>query len=285
VGRFTVRHDALRVTNDAQKQMITGHVSVFQDGKPIGEMTPAKWYFAKHEQEPTTEVAIRRAVSEDLYVVLSGYDISKQTGVYAVTLNPLVNWIWLGFAVMALGTALTLLPEAAFAFAVAKVPEGAATTTLLLLSVLLWPAALVGQTVQATPRSALERRLEGEILCTCGCRRPLNNCGMLNCAGHADQTAKLRRLLSEGKDHDAVIAAFIKDYGDQSILAAPVDKGFNRLAWLFPYLVGATGAASLAVVAFRLSRREAEAGTSSQNDAGDDPDLRARLDDELRDLD
>jgi cytochrome c-type biogenesis protein CcmF len=258
---------------------------VFQDGKPIGEMTPAKWYFAKHEQEPTTEVAIRRAISEDLYVVLSGYDISKQTGIYAVTLNPLVNWIWLGFAVMALGTALTLLPEAAFAFAVAKVPQGAATTTLLLLSVLLWPAALVGQTVQATPRSALERRLEGEILCTCGCRRPLNNCGMLNCAGHADQTAKLRRLLSEGKDHDAVIAAFIKDYGDQSILAAPVDQGFNRIAWLFPYLVGATGAASLAVVAFRLSRREAAAGTSSQNEAGDDPDLRARLDDELRDLD
>ena len=72
IGRFTVRHDALRVTNDAQKQMITGHVSIFEDGKPIGEMTPAKWYFAKHEEEPTTEVAIRRAVAEDLYVVLSG---------------------------------------------------------------------------------------------------------------------------------------------------------------------------------------------------------------------
>ena len=27
VGRFTVRHDALRVTSDAQKQMITGHVT------------------------------------------------------------------------------------------------------------------------------------------------------------------------------------------------------------------------------------------------------------------
>ena len=61
VGHFTVRHDALRVTSDAQKQMITGHVSIFDNGKPVGEMTPAKWYFAKHEEEPTTEVAIRRA--------------------------------------------------------------------------------------------------------------------------------------------------------------------------------------------------------------------------------
>src|SRR5687767_12499313 len=33
VGHFTVRHDSLRVTNDAQKQMITGHVSVFDDGE------------------------------------------------------------------------------------------------------------------------------------------------------------------------------------------------------------------------------------------------------------
>ena len=135
------------------------------------------------------------------------------------------------------------------------------------------------------PRSALERRLEGEILCTCGCRRPLNNCGMLNCQGHADQTVKLRQFLAEGKDHDAVIAAFVKEFGDESILAAPIDKGFNRLAWLFPYLVGATGAASLAFVAFRWSRREAASGAPGQSDAGDDPDLRARLDDELRDLD
>ncbi len=285
VGNFTVRHDALRVTSDAQKQMITGHVSIFDNGKAVGEMTPAKWYFAKHEEEPTTEVAIRRAFTEDLYVVLSGYDIGKQTGIYAVTVNPLVNWIWFGFAVMALGTALTVLPERAFTFAAAKVPAGAATTTMLLLSLLLWPGVVLAQTVDVTPRSALERRLEGEILCTCGCRRPLNNCGMLNCDGHATQTAKLRKLLSEGNDHDAVIAAFIKDFGDESILAAPVDKGFNRLAWLFPYLVGATGAASIAFVAFRWSRRDGAAGAPAQNDAGDDPILRARLDDELRDLD
>ncbi len=83
-------------------------------------------------------------VSEDLYVVLSGYDIGKQTGIYAVTVNPLVNWIWFGFAVMALGTALTVLPERAFAFAAAKVPEGAATTTMLLLSLLLWPGGGAG---------------------------------------------------------------------------------------------------------------------------------------------
>jgi cytochrome c-type biogenesis protein CcmF len=288
VGPFTVRHDALRITSDAQKQMVTGHVTISENGKVIGTMEPARWFFAKHEQEPTTEVAIRRGVGEDLYIVLGGYDVAAQNATYAITVNPLVNWIWFGFAVMAIGTGLALLPESAFAFAAAKVPAGAATTSVMLLLALL-PASLgaqSSQTVQVIPRSALERRLEGEILCTCGCRRSLNNCGMPNCQGHASQTARLRALLAEGKDHDAVIAAFVKEFGGQDILSAPVDKGFNRLAWLFPYAIGATGAASVALVALRWSRRAGAADAlPAQAEAGDDPELRARLDDELRDLD
>jgi len=31
----------------------------------IGTMEPAKWFYSKREQEPTTEVAIRRGISED----------------------------------------------------------------------------------------------------------------------------------------------------------------------------------------------------------------------------
>jgi len=50
--------------------MVTGHVSVMRNGKLIGQMQPAKWFFAKHEEEPTTEVAIRRAPGEDLYIAL-----------------------------------------------------------------------------------------------------------------------------------------------------------------------------------------------------------------------
>ena len=77
---------------------------VFENGKQIDRMYPARWFFAKHEDEPTTEVAIRRAVSEDLYLVLGSYNVSTQEATYKIVINPLVNWIWFGFAVMALGT-------------------------------------------------------------------------------------------------------------------------------------------------------------------------------------
>ena len=281
VGRFTVRHDALRVTSDEQKQMITGHVSVFDNGKEIGRIQAAKWHFAKRPQEPpTTEVGIRRAFWEDFYIVLAGYDAADQSATYAVTINPLVNWIWLGFAIMAFGTILAMMPESALAYAAAKVPSGAATTGMILL-LLMSPAALGAQPIQ---KSQLRRGLEGEILCTCGCRRPMNDCPMEpNCPGLDAQRAKLDEYLGKGMSRDQVLAAFAADYGTQAILARPIDKGFNRLAWFVPYVVGVSSALLALFIARRWSRRStpAESGTAAQ----DDPALRARLEHELRDLD
>jgi cytochrome c-type biogenesis protein CcmF len=290
VGHFTVRHDGLRVTSDAQKQMVTGQVTVLEDGKEIAQLRPARWFFNKHEDEPTTEVALRRTAGEDLYVVLASYDVTNQTATYAVTINPLVNWIWLGFGVLALGTGLALLPDTVFAFATSQIPAGAATTSLLILLLLLPAGATLraqdeGQTVQAIQRSDLERQLEGEILCTCGCRRSLTNCGMPNCEGHAAQSAKLKEYLAQGMNHDQVVAAFIKDFGGEYILSSPVDKGFNRLAWLFPYLIGASGAAMVGFAAFKWSRLPSDEPAGPKAETPAESALQARLDDELRDLD
>src|SRR6188508_2245257 len=136
VGHFTIRLDGVEVTDDGQKQMITGHLAVFEDGKAIGHMYPAKWFFRRHEEEPTTEVAIRRGASEDLYIVMPAFDLKDQSASLHVVINPLVDWIWIGFGVMALGTGIALLPERAYSFAVAKLPAEAISTTTALLVVL-----------------------------------------------------------------------------------------------------------------------------------------------------
>jgi cytochrome c-type biogenesis protein CcmF len=290
VGPFTVRHDALRVTSDAQKQMVTADVSVFEGTKQIDTMHPARWFFAKHEEEPTTEVAIRRAVSEDLYLVLGSYNVSTQEATYKVVINPLVNWIWFGFAVMAFGTGLALLPESAFAFAAAKIPAGAATTSVLLLFLLL-PASVRAQhvenpqTVIIPPKSQLEKDLQSEIICMCGtCGR--KRIGECTCSDAAQMREEVARLVAEGKTREQIYAYYIAKYGSQEPLASPIDEGFNRLAWFFPYLIGATGAASIAVVAFRWSRRESPHNTAeTAPQPAEDPSLRERLNDELRDLD
>ena len=51
-------------------------------------------------------------------------------------------------------------------------------------------------------------------------------------------------------------------------LGAPLDEGFNRLAWLFPYAVGATFLVGIGFVTVRWSRRD----PSERAGAGSSPD-------------
>jgi cytochrome c-type biogenesis protein CcmF len=295
VGRFTLRNDALKVTNDDQKQMVTAHISVFEGGTQIDTLYPAKWFYRKHEDQPTTEVAIRRRPSEDLYVVLAKPEEATQTAFLHINVNPLVNWVWLGFGVMAIGTGIALLPERAFSFALAKLPAEAATTTALVLVALMLSATSLfaqdggaagkGQQVSVAALKPLERRLQSEVVCMCGgCKSPLNDCPMLYCHMREPEKAEIHALVEQGKTHEEAVAWLIKKYGGQEVLGAPVDKGFNRLAWLFPYLIGAGSAIGVAVVAVRLSRGGSADEVADPPDATDTK-LDERLDDELRNLD
>jgi cytochrome c-type biogenesis protein CcmH/NrfF len=212
--------------------------------------------------------------------------VQEQSATYAITVNPLVNWVWFGFGIIAIGSLIAMLPERAYSFATARVPVGATTTVLLLM---LLPASLFAQSeavqsVVPQPRSELRRQLEGDIMCPCGCRAPMNDCPMgPSCHGLQEMNPKLDKLLAQGLNRSQVRAALVAEAGGEHVLTAPIDQGFNRLAWLLPYAVGVGGALAAAVVAIRWSRTD---GTDRQPPATqDDPDLGSRLDDELRDLD
>jgi cytochrome c-type biogenesis protein CcmF len=297
VGHFTVRLDSVQVTDDGQKQMVTGHLTVFEDGKEIGKSYPAKWFFRKHEQEPTTEVDIRRRPSEDLYIVMPAFDLKDQSASLHIVINPLVNWIWIGFGVMALGTGIALLPERAYSFAVAKLPaEAVSTTTALLLVVALLLGGTTvraqhevtpGQQVPIVSRSPLERQMQREIICMCGTcgRQLLSEC---QCGKAVEMRSELAGLVANDLNRDQIIKYYVAKYGSQEPLAQPIDKGFNRLAWAVPYVAGITGLVLVGAVALRWSRRGSAAqsdGSSSAQTEPADPSLEARLNDELSNLD
>ena len=296
IGQFTVRNDAIRVSDDGRKQMVTAYVTVLVDGREAGTMYPARWFFRKHENEPTTEVAIRRSVGEDLYVNMANYDVPTQTGHFQIFLNPLVNWIWLGFGIVALGTGLALLPERAFGYALAKLPpegpEPAAAVAPLVLLVAVPAAAAqpapaehedLGQGSLLVPTTQLEKDLQRAIICMCGTcgRKLLSEC---TCGTAASMRQEIAGLVKQGKSYDDVIEYHLAKYGSQEPLAAPIDRGFNRLAWLLPYVLGAGGLLVAGVTAVRWSRRAADA-PQAQPSAAADPALEARLDDELSNLD
>jgi cytochrome c-type biogenesis protein CcmH/NrfF len=89
-------------------------------------------------------------------------------------------------------------------------------------------------------------------------------------------------MLAKGMNREEIIAAFVQDFGSEDVLMVPPDHGFNRLAWLFPYLAAGMALIGIVVTARRWAR---PATPALAGDPGVDPAMNARLDDELRDLD
>jgi cytochrome c-type biogenesis protein CcmF len=287
IGRYTVRFDKLGVGDDGQKQAVTAYMTVMKGGDAIASLYPARWFFRGRESEPTTEVAIRRTVAEDLYIVMAAYDPGPQHVQFEIYLNPLVNWIWLGFGIIALGTIVALLPERSYAFALARMPADAVTTTaaFLLMLILAAPAAAgQGDGLQNALVGPLEKRVGDALVCICsdqGCGK--KTVGSCSCST-ADRTrAEIVELVKAGKTEQEILDHFVAKHGSYEVLGAPPNRGFNRLAWLFPYLLGAGGALVVGTAAVRWAHRRESAGSGEAAPA--DPDLEERLDDELRSLD
>ena len=291
VPPYVVHYKTISVTDDGRKQMVTAHVEATRAGKSLGQMYPARWFFRGREEEATTEVALRRSFADDLYVHLAGYELQEMVAILQVTVNPLINWIWFGVGIMILGTGICLLPERTFAFATKSVPEGAVTTSLILLMVFSGGLASLRaqhvelpQTVAVIPRTPAEKNLQTELVCMCGtCGR--KRIGECTCSMAAQMREEVSRLVAEGKTQDQIIAHFVAKYGSQEVLSRPIDRGFNRLAWFLPYAIGGLGFVLIGRMAWRWSHRHAAVEPSTPAATPARPELENRLDDELRDLD
>lgn len=97
---------------------VIASVRVERDGRLLGPLTAEKRAYRQRE-EVTSHVGIRRAWNEDLYLILAGVeDINgvlqgtneRPFATFRVLVNPLVPWIWLGGAIMAVGTLIALWP-------------------------------------------------------------------------------------------------------------------------------------------------------------------------------
>jgi cytochrome c-type biogenesis protein CcmF len=75
-------------------------------------------------------VAIYSTLRDDLYVVYAGQSPDTQTPVIHAYLNPLVKWIWLGGAIVVMGTMVTLLPNRRALLALSGATEPAAARSV-----------------------------------------------------------------------------------------------------------------------------------------------------------
>ncbi len=109
VGAFTLHYDRLVRSVHATHEAFVAQVRVFREDRYLTTLQPEKrLYFAQNQ--PTTEVALRTSLFEDLYVILAGFEPSR-IATFKVFVNPLVSWLWIGGLVIVLGTVIAIWPE------------------------------------------------------------------------------------------------------------------------------------------------------------------------------
>lgn len=75
-----------------------------KNGKEIGRMMPQRRHYEKYPQQAFMEASTIAALGDELYASLLRMDPRNNTAEVHVSVNPLVNWIWIG------GFALCLFP-------------------------------------------------------------------------------------------------------------------------------------------------------------------------------
>lgn len=112
IAGYKITYQSISAFSTASKDVVTATMEVTDrnSGQLIGTVYPEKDFF-RNEENPTTEVAIRSTLKEDLYVILSGWEKNKLAS-FKFVVNPLVLWIWIGSLGALVGSVIAFWPDA-----------------------------------------------------------------------------------------------------------------------------------------------------------------------------
>jgi len=111
LGHYELRLASVRPVENENYAGQTALVEVSQNGRPLGSLRPERRLY-KSGGQTTSNVAIRRGLTEDLYLNFAGLSEDNQRAVLQAYVFPLVSWIWIGSVVLVLGGCICLVPSA-----------------------------------------------------------------------------------------------------------------------------------------------------------------------------
>jgi cytochrome c-type biogenesis protein CcmF len=125
LGRYRLTFLKAETVQEPHRQALVAHVGVARDGVELGTLSPRMNHY-ESQREPIGTPAVRSSLREDLYLSIMNVDAEQgRLGLLALV-NPMVGWIWIATAVMALGGLLALVPRRADALTVRAEPAAAA---------------------------------------------------------------------------------------------------------------------------------------------------------------
>nr|WP_287412993.1 cytochrome c-type biogenesis CcmF C-terminal domain-containing protein [Pseudodesulfovibrio sp.] len=83
------------------KLRATATLEVFEDGKLMGIMMPDKRIYRNFERQQFAEVSTLPSLGDELYATLLGLTEDDKAS-FKVSVNPLINWIWIGGTLMSI---------------------------------------------------------------------------------------------------------------------------------------------------------------------------------------
>jgi len=147
-----------------------------------------------------------------------------------------------------------------------------------------WIAILLATLVVAafaSSKTSLQEVSEG-LTCQCGCGLTVANCNHPQCEFSVPAREQIERMIAQGMGREQIIGFFRAKYGEK-ILSAPTSEGFNLLAWIMPFAAVFAGCFIIVGAISRWRANQASAdGTLESGLAPDDPELKRRLEQEIR---
>jgi cytochrome c-type biogenesis protein CcmF len=95
--------------SEPHRESIRAHVDVTKNGRALGPLYPRMNQY-ENQREPIGTPAVRSSLTEDLYLSIQNIDSDSGTIGLLVLINPMVAWIWIATAVIALGGLVAIVP-------------------------------------------------------------------------------------------------------------------------------------------------------------------------------
>jgi len=122
-------------------------------------------------------------------------------------------------------------------------------------------------------------KLGHRMMCACGCGQILLECNHVGCTYSDKMRNELMAGLDRADSDDLILQGFVQNYGP-AVIAAPTVTGFNRVAWVMPFLALGLGIAFVILVVRSWRNKPAptlaDGITVSQGDELDDYKRKAR---------
>jgi cytochrome c-type biogenesis protein CcmF len=125
LGRYRLTFVRAEAVREPHRESLVAHVAVARDGVELGTLSPRMNHY-ETQREPIGTPAVRSSLREDLYLSIMNVDAERGTLGLLALVNPMVGWIWIATAVMALGGLMALVPRRADALAARAEPVAAA---------------------------------------------------------------------------------------------------------------------------------------------------------------